>query len=159
MSLIYKSYFSFLVKQAESTTMYNESEFPSFERLEQMNIYLDKVGQLAHTYGKEWVEKILSIGDSKPDAKDSQSFDATSIDSKHHSGSGVVFIDEVKALGIDIDKQIEQENISDLIKRSTYAQVKTAIAIYKEKYLSKNKVYKAKAEKLFWRILSNEHSK
>ncbi|MDY6902976.1 MAG: hypothetical protein SWZ49_33625 [Cyanobacteriota bacterium] len=137
--------------------MYNENELPSSKRLEQSIVFLSKVEQLTQAHGKEWVENILSLGGLIPNAKDSQSFDATSIDSKHHSGSGVVFIDEVKALGIDIDKQIEQENISDLIKRSTYAQVETAIAIYKEKYLNKNKVYKAKAEKLFLTILSNEH--
>ena len=139
--------------------MYNENELPSSKRLEQWIVFLSKVEQLTQIHGKEWVENILSLGGLILNAKDSQSVDTTSIGNKHHSGSGVVFIDEVKALGIDIDKQIEQENISDLIKRSTYAQVETAIAIYKESYLNKNKVFNNKAEKLFLTILSNEHNK
>jgi len=130
----------------ESTIMYNESELPSFERLEQMNLYLDKVGQLAQAHGKEWVEKILSLGDSKPDVLLSKSNDTTSIDSKQELGSGVFLIDQVKVLGIKINQQI-----IDLIKKSTYAQVETAITKYKRYRKVDN------PEGLFWRILTNEH--
>lgn len=123
--------------------MQNFNSFPDKEWLEQINLYLEKVGFLAEVYGKEWVENVIK-GWSDPTAPDTSS-EVNKAPHPSPTTSDAFLVGQVKSLGLNLN-----DGLINLINRSSDKQVKTAIAKYKTYRPLKN------PEGLFYTILKNE---
>ncbi len=115
------------------------------ELLTQTNRLLENVRELTPIYGAERVLEFMQLGGLISTAPDSESIGTARSDTKSQESSSVDFMDEVKALGLELNPQL-----INLIAKSTVQQVKTAIAKYKTYRQVTN------PQGLFYRILSNE---
>ncbi|MFB8789325.1 MAG: hypothetical protein U7123_10840 [Potamolinea sp.] len=123
--------------------MQNFNSFPDKEWLEQINLYLEKVGKLAEVYGKEWVENVIK-GWSDPTVPDT-SFRANRSPETSPTTSKALLVGQVKTLGLNLN-----DGMINLINHSNEKQVTRAIAKYKTYRPLKN------PEGLFYTILKNE---
>ncbi|MBW4598512.1 MAG: hypothetical protein KME29_02590 [Calothrix sp. FI2-JRJ7] len=116
------------------------------ELLTQKIRYLEQVKELTAMYGAERVLEFMQLGGFILTAPDSESIGTASSDTKSQEDSGADLIEEVEALGLELNPQL-----INLIAKSAVQHVKTAIAKYKTYRQVTN------PEGLFYRILSNEH--